>query len=337
MIKNRAPISFINELAFFESSFSFALAAISFGYTQIISRDLVVKKNWKSILYTGQSARFAFSITISFIGVILSILTKDIFYALIISPFIALNVLFALYSKGKPLYASKLSFYRVLIPAIALIFIDFLDVYYIVIYVVSQIAAMVLIGFLSSKELNIKYLTTPIFNNIREYTNNFLMGLTDLAISILQLGVLFIAGFFYEKDIVGNSYLILKIYVLFKGVSRVIFQIFYHQLYRKEVILLSEKTISLAGMIFFILLFFYPTELILLFFTENYLENIYLIQIIGFAGLISSLHISSTASFLLRKKDKEYIFSYMFAIAFLLLGLFIIYYTNYYSYGIIIS
>lgn len=336
LVKNNASDSFIQDLAYFDSALSFILACLSFGYLQVVSRDIVLKKDWQNILYKSQSARISLAILIIVLGVLFSIIKNEFYFVLLISPFIALNPLFALYSRGKPLVAARLSFFKVLIPVFFLFLISFFEWYYIEIYLIAQVVAFTFAGYFSSKALDIEYFIRPIAEDLKEYIKNIEMGFVDISISILQMGILVIAGFIYNASIIGNTFLVLKLYILFKGVLRIVFQTFYHRLSDTDIIILSEKISAYLGICFFCTLFFYSNELILFLFTQDFLEHSILLKIIGLSGLVVSCGITSTTSLLLFNRDKSLIKSYLFSMIFLILSLFGFHYFDK-EYGVVMS
>jgi len=336
IVKMNADKLFVSKIAEIESAIVVILAIMSFGLQQVATRDIAIKYNWKAILLTTQKTRFSMGIFLSLVGVLLYLFTNDIYYVIFfMAPLIALNVDYALYGRGLSIEASFLSLIKVGVPAIILIILGYNKIFNLKYYIVSVFFAWIIIGYFSNKRLNFFWFVKPTFGFFKSYFGNIKIGFTDIALTTLKLGILSLAKPFYDETIIADAFVVLKLYILVKGVQRVVFQAFYKDLVSAQKAFLIDKIGLIIGFLFFSITLFYPNELILLVFSEDYLSSRHLFIMIGFATLISSISISASPRMLLISKDKAYINSYLYAFVGTLLFLFLASNSNAVFYGII--
>lgn len=338
IIKNGADNNFIENIALLDSAFAIITTVLAFGILQIATRDIVGNENWKSIVKETQEDRSSFAIVLLIIGIVLYLITfNNLFLILTIAPLISSNVNYALYAQGYSIYATIASSIRILIPSIALLLFGYYQNYsnfsYFIIFIISL---------LFSSQASIYFLkTTNNFKFKRDFYKKYIrkinIGITDLAIIFLEMGILFFAAFFYTDLAISNSYMILKIYVLIKGIQRLIFQIFYNELTNNEKVIFYNKIIFLVGFVFFIISFNYSHEFLYFVFSKNDEIIVTNFKILGFSLLIASILLASMARTLVLKKDKIYIQSYNYALISTIFCMILFSFTSYKSYGISLS
>lgn len=338
IVKRGVDKVFLDNISNIESTLALIISIIAFGLQQIATRDIVVSENWKHILDRTQKARFTLGILMAIFGLVAFFVTNSHFYLIFLtSPIIAFVSDYALYAKGLAIEGSFVSLVRVAIPSISLIIMGIIESYYIGTYYLIVFLSLILVVIISNRLLkfNIKIQATKDFYKL--YARNINIGLTDISITILQLGILSIAAPFYNDSIITDTFLVLKIYVLLKGVQRLIFQAFYKDLVALDKAILIDNLIFISGFVFFTICMLYATELIDLIYSKDFYRIEILFKIIGVAALISSILIASSARALLLKKEKEYTFSYILAMIVTVLTVLIFAMTNSSYLGIVFA
>ncbi|WP_100610473.1 hypothetical protein [Confluentibacter lentus] len=336
--KKNVSNDFIEKIALLESGFYVITSILAFGILQIATRDISINSNWQSIVAKTQNIRISFGLILSVIGVLCYFLTgNNVFLLLLMAPLISYNVNYALYAKGLSIYATIASCLRILIPSITLLIFGFFNYFSETYYTVIFAFSILISGYLTYVFLKINYKFVFKQNFYKKYISRFKIGLTDIAIVFLESGILFFAAFFYDKYSIANSYLILKIYILIKGVQRLVFQIFYNELTDEIKVRVLNKIIFVIGFVFFITSTFYGKEFLSLMFSnvDNYL--IINFKILGFSILLASIILASMARSLVLKKDKIYFESYILSLISAFLCMLILSFTEFSKIGIAIS
>lgn len=302
-------ISIIGEI---DSLVILTISMIAFGLQLSTTRRLATMDDWKTEYYDSQSARLALSVFLTLLGLTGFLITKNFLF--LFAPVFALNADFALYGRGMPKLGALLALIRILIPAFCLLFfsIYFID-YLIIAYAVSIIAAYFIVGLLVSKALKVAYFVKPKLNNLKKYIEHIDIGISTILFSFIGLGLVYVVSYFYSNETVAVIYLILKLYMIFKGVRQIIVQSFIMELLKEKVALKVDFIAVVAGFVLFISLGFYTEITVPLFFSEAYLTYYKSFLFIALAGLISSMTTSSGVILLLRNKD--YVYSKIIIIA----------------------
>jgi hypothetical protein len=338
IIKKEVNNDFVEKIALLESAFSIITSVLAFGILQIATRDIVKSKDWRNIVTDTQNTRMSFALILLLIGFILYLITSNfIFLLLVISPFIAHNVNYALYAKGYSTYATIASSLRLLIPSLLLMifgyFNFFSNTYYLIFFLISLLVSSVFSNFFLENKPTYRFKVSF----YKKYLETLKIGITDLAIVFLETGILFFAAFFYEELEISNTYLVLKIYVLVKGVQRLVFQIFYNELVNSQKVVLFNKIIFIIGFFYFIISFNYNEDFLFFLFSKSNYSLIINFKILGFSLLIGSILLASIARTLVLKNDKVYIKSYTFSLVIAFICMILISYTNWKLIGISLS
>src|SRR5690606_13289637 len=226
---NKEQISNIGKI---DANILLVTSIIAFGLQISTTRDIALSDNWKAAIKNTQSARFTLSLFLVAYGTVELLLTKSVSsLSYIIAPFIALNADFALYGIGKPITAAIFSFLKILIPSASLILISiFLSDLTEVAYILGTVIGLVISGVLISRSLKSSYLQLLNKKFASIYLANTKIGLASLSITLLSLGQIAIAKYFYQDYIITNAYTALKLYVLYRGAQRLIIQSFYRDI-----------------------------------------------------------------------------------------------------------
>lgn len=336
IVNNNASELFISKIADVESGIALMLAIMSFGLQQVAARDIVVKKNWKIVLLHTQESRFSMGFFLFLMGSIVYTFTNDAYYLVfLLAPLLALNTDYGLYGRGLSLQASFLSLVKVGIPSIMLICLALKSNFDFKFYIASVVLSWFIVGLASNRLLQSRVFVKPVVTFYKTYLKNSHIGFTDIVLTILNLGILSIAKPFYSETIIANSFIVLKLYVLVKGVQRVVFQAFYKDLIDKSKSFLIDKMGLIIAVVFFSATCLYPEDLILYVFSKDFLNAVPLLVLSGVTVLISSISISASPRMLLLNKDKNYIIAYLLAAVGALFFLLYIPNTSFNFYGII--
>ena len=322
LVKKNVDSNFLVKIAEIESATVFILSILSFGIQQIASRDIATSNDWRKILNNTQVSRTSMSLAIAFIGAIGFFLTKDDYYLIyIIAPLLSLNIDYALYSRGLPIKAAFIALIKVSVPGLTLLYLAINENFIFNIYLISFLLTWVILGIISNKILKAKLIPKPNFNFLKVYFNKIKIGLTDIAITSLKLGVLTLAQPFYNESVIANTFVFLKIYVLVRGIQRVLFQSFYKDLISIEKSRLVDKMGLIFGAVCFVSLIFYNEQIIPFLFSTEYTTDKEIIKLLAVLILFSSISISASPRMLLLKKDKDYINSYLGSLLVLIIAL----------------
>lgn len=338
IVKKHATEDFIEFVALLDSSTVLITTILSFGIIQITSREIVTSMEWKKVIENTQNIRINFSYVLSFIGLLLYVITKKYYFlSFLFSPLIALNVNYVFYAKGMAPLAVKNSSIRLIILSLSLICLGIFEFFSKDIYLFFFILGLTYVAFISNSllETTINFKIDPYF--FKGYSKSIGVGITDLAIIFLEFGILFFASFFYNTTIVSGAYILIKIITLVKGFQRMIFQVFYDQLIYKEKVYFLDQIILFVGYSFFMLSFFFSKEILNLIYSKN--STIFCNNFIFFslALLIGSIILTAMARTLIIKKDKTYIRSYFLSLLLSSLTMVLLSYSKINYYGISIA
>ena len=215
-----------------DSTLMIIMTVISFGVQLSVNRNVVIQTNWRSNYHLGQSARISMGALILLFGVISFSVSWDITKLIfLVAPLVALNGDYALYGNGLPIQASRLSFFRVAIPAVGLLVASQLFADAILVVYISLVAVGVLIAGTFSAHINqVPYIFEPKRNFYKVYLKYYKVGLYQLSSAILVTGILTVSKGFYSVATLGLVYGLLKYFEVFKGVLRIIVQAFFREI-----------------------------------------------------------------------------------------------------------
>ncbi len=278
---------------------------VTFGIQSSATRKLALMEDWKNEYYDTQSARLIMSLLLSILCVTGFIITKNFLF--LIAPVFALNADYALYGRGMPKFGAFVSFIRVLIPSLSLLialffFIDNI----IIIYVVSVFFAYLIGGLMVSQILKVSYFVKPKIHNLKKYLTHIDIGIAGIFYLFIGVGIINVISFFYSDPVIAVIYLLLKIYIIFRGVRQIIVQSFFKELKDEKTALKVDYFSLLGGFIFFVTLAIFPDLFTKTFLNPEFTAYYMSIFILALAGFISSFTTSTGAKLLLMEKDKEY-------------------------------
>ncbi len=307
ILSEKLPNTVFAYLGELDALIIFLTSIIAFGLQLSTTRELaLLDDDWKGELYDTQQARLTFSLFLLLLSITGFYYSKNILFLL--SPLIALNADYALYGRGKPITGAFFAFLRLSIPALFLIIgsLFFLESI-IPIYFISLVLSYLLTGVLISRNLDVAYFVVPDIKSLKKYFNNFGLGIASVAFIFLGVGLVNIVSYFYNNDTIAIVYVGLKLYVIFKGVRRIIVQSFFKDL-RDELIALKVDFIAIVAGLSFLLCLSLYADLILPFLVDKqYLVYPELFMVLGLTGFLSSFTTSAGTRLLLKKQDNNYI------------------------------
>lgn len=281
------------------------VAMIAFGLQLSTTREVAISENWKQELEEAQSARLTLSLILTLFGITGYFYSKN--YLFFISPIIALNADYALYGSGKAVMGSFVSLLRVLIPSLTLIICS---IYFIndilLLFAFSISIAYLIAGIVVSKSLNTPFFVKPRLRNLTKYLSSLNIGIASISFFFVGIGILNALSYFYDDETIAVAYIALKLYMIYKGVKRMIVQSFFRELKDKNATLKIDFFCIVAGIVFLFSLLFFPKTVITLLSDSKYLEYTLTFLILGIAGFVSSFTSSTGTLLLLNRQDKQY-------------------------------
>lgn len=297
-----STIAFIGEI---DSLTLLIVSIVAFGLQLSATRNIAIKEDWKKELYETQSARFMLSILLLVFGFTGFWYTKNFMFFM--APVISLNADYALYGRGKPIFGSFVALIRVLIPSLILVISSlFFKDHIVLFFAFSLVLTYLIAGILVANSLGVDYLVRPKWRHIKKYITNSNIGIASFSMFFIGIGIINVLSYFYNNETIAVAYIALKLYMIFKGVRRIIVQAFFSDLKDTGVSLRVDLLAVLGGLVFLNSILFYPKVIIPLLFDEKYVSYTTSFIVLGVAGLVSSFTTSSGTRLLLNNQDKEY-------------------------------
>ncbi len=304
-LSKNTSASTLTSIGEIDSIFQLLISILGFGLQLSTVRHIALEKNWKTFYYQAQKARVALGLLITALVLLTPVYPSCWFF--IFAPVFALSGDYALYGRGQPVKAAVWAFFRTFIPSLLLIVLVYINKNYLsAVYVSSTVAVFGLTGFAISRQLQCKYLVSPVLSELKLYLQNVSLGIATVVMYILGLGLMFVASFFYNEQVLAVSYLGLKLYVIFKGIMRIINQSFIKEMIHDEMTLRADELSILVGSAFFGASVIFPKSMITIFFGIQYTAFTGFITLLGLSALAMCVFMSFHTRSLFKKKDKIY-------------------------------
>ena len=308
------PLDVIKLIGETDSLINFILSILAAGLLMTSVREIATSQNWKHAFNVFQQARVTLSILLIFLGVLGMFQSSYFLFAF--APVFAMNADYALYGRGLPITASILAFSRVFVPFIAL----FLASLYwpnqiIPIFVCSSVILYFFSGIVISKILGAPYFIKPSLQSLKLYLMTIPLGVVSFSYYFLGLGIIMIADHFYSAAVVAIAYIAIKIYVIFKGVLRILNQAFISEMtndlvcHKVDYLAFSAGTILVTGTSLFV----------------NAFRGLFLdarsggtngwVHMVGISCFLISPLVSLTTKAILEKKDRPYAYISLISLA----------------------
>lgn len=304
-LSERVTAEKISLLGEVDSLFQLIVIIIAMGLQLSAVREIATSPDWKTTYYETQTARLTMSIVLIPLS-LLSVFNHQYKYFLL-APVFALSGDYALYARAKPVFASVISFFRVALPSLLLIIITFLrNDWSLPIYIISTILIYLITNKIITNSLQVPLWYTPSTKSLKLYLKSFYLGLTSLFWYILGLGLIILVPYFYNTQITAVAYIGLKIYMVFKGLLRIINQAFVKEMIDERLALKVDQLCILAGLSFLGLTLFFPGTISSFLLGSYPNENLHFFMYLSLAGLMCSLFISNATRAILFHMDSIY-------------------------------
>lgn len=284
---------------------NFILSIIALGLLMDAVRNIAVSDNWKEHFVEAQQARFAASlilVPLGFIGFLNPGYTIFFF-----APVFALNGDYALYGRSYPVMASVLAFFKVFLPGVVLLVVSVLAPSLLIpFFILSLVVSQALSGYYVAKWLDVPLFVSPSIGSLSRYLHSMRLGVVSLSFYFLGLGVISLAAYLYPDGEVAKAYLGIKLYIVFKGVIRIINQSFVKEMASEAVCLRVDQLAFVAGLLFVIGGIIFPQSFAQLFLGDTYSSDTASLTLLVIAGLFCAGFTSLTTRATLEKRDRVY-------------------------------
>jgi len=312
---------------------------ISFGIQLSVNRNVAKTKGWRSNYQLAQSSRITLGLVLLAFGIVSLLYKWEVSkLILIFAPLVALNGDYALYGKGQPITAARLSLIRVALPNLAIIISSYwlaeLSIYF---YIIFAAIGLLNSGLWAARINHTNYIYPPRKSFYKFYSKYAKVGIFQLSYALMVTGILAFAKNFYTIAAIGLIYGILKYFEVFKGILRIIVQAFFRELKHDGVNLKIDKAAILIGMGALIPTVLYPQTTLLLLYDDKYQNIELMLPIFGVAMLISSIKASADMKLLMLKKDNVNLYIYLLAIIITYSTTIMVSYTEWYYFGVAIG
>ncbi|GGB06351.1 hypothetical protein [Puia dinghuensis] len=288
-----------------DSLLNLIINLIGLGLLMSSVRDIAITKDWQLEVDKAQTARMTLSLCL-IPAAAWSIYNHD-YRIFLFAPIFALNADYALYGRSYPVLAACLAFARVLIPYIfVLIAAAMHSAYTVEIFLFSSVLVYLGSGLFIARFLGRPYWRRPSWKSLHLYWLSLGLGIASLSYYFIGLGLIPIVVYFYDDRVAAAAYVGCKVYMIFKGVLRIISQSFIKEMVSTEVQLQVDRLAGFAGFLFLAGVLFYPNSFIKLFLSKALEFDKRMLIILALAGLAASVLISYVNRAILEKRDRPY-------------------------------
>lgn len=300
-------VSVIKTIGELDSIFNLVINILAAGLLISTIREIVIAgdDDWKKVYIESQRARVSLGLLLLFICLV-GIYNQS-YFLLVAAPIFAFHGDYALYGRGLPVFAAVLTFLRVFIPSLTLfIFSQLWPEFIIYAFAISTLFMYVITGVIISSQLNVPYFVRPSFTSLFLYLKTVNGGIISFGYYFFGLGLIILGGFFFEEKIIAIAYVAAKLYIIYKGVLRILNQSFFNDLKDISMCNKVDYLATLAGVILLVATSMFPAAFQEFFIDEKLSSNPYWVTLFGIAGFIISPFTSFTSKAMLEKKDKPY-------------------------------
>jgi hypothetical protein len=223
------------------------------------------------------------------------------------SPVFALNADYALYGRSYPVLAALVSLVRVIVPyLVVLIVLPLAPGHVTEAFFISSVAVYFAVGLFITRFLHRPYWPRPSLKSLKLYWKSLDLGIAGLSYYFIGLGLITVAANFYADSVVAVAYVGCKMYMIFKGVLRIISQSFVREMINEHVQLQVDRLAGFAGFLFLAGTAFYPSTFLRLFLNKALDMDGHMLLILGLSGLIAAILLSYPNKAILLKRDRPY-------------------------------
>ena len=337
ILTGAVTVSEIKTIGELDSIFNLIINILAAGLLISTIREIAIAdNNWKQVYIESQQARLSLGILLLCLC-IFGVYIQS-YFLLIAAPVFALNGDYALYGRRKAILASFLTFLRVFIPSVILLFFSQYWSHLIIpAFAFTTLGMYFITGIIASKILEVPYFIKPTLYSLKFYLKTIYGGLISFGYYFLGLGVIVAGSFLFDEKIIAVSYVAAKVYIIYKGVLRILNQAFFTDLKDTSMCDKVDYLAALAGIILLIATTIFPNGFQQFFISEKLSPNPYWGILIGITGFIISPFTSFTSKAMLEKKDKAYAFITVLALCISLTACVLFYFLKTDEAGLLIS
>lgn len=305
ILPNYFSSSEIASIAQIDSLIFFLINLIALGLQPSAMRNIAITENWLPHYHRAQSARVAFSFIL--FGVGLLAFFKWEYSTFFLAPLFALSGDYALYAVGKSTKAALFASIRLAVPYIILIAAAF---FYTNQAAYIFMAGWIVVYFVTNKLIaqNLKVNSSIKFDwkDLKIYVQSLPLGFVSLSFYFLGTGIILVTAFFYPAVVQAVAFSGLKMYVIFKGILRIIHQAFFKEMILDEWCLRVDQLSMLIALTYAGSYLLFPKSFIILFFGSQYLDQQGFFLLLALASIVYCFILSSATRSLLDKMDRKY-------------------------------
>lgn len=304
-VAQKSSAAQLANLAHVDSLFFFILNIIAFGLQSAAMRNIALSGEWKSEYINTQSARLMLGIFLTAVGLVA--FNDPVYAVFFIAPLFALSGDYALYALGYPVTGAIVSFIRTVIPYGLIAIIVWSDPSWMVlVFLIGITIAFAATNYYIARFIHAPFVVTPKWKNLLLYFHSLPLGVVNVSLYFIGVGLLLIVPYFYPERIVAVAFVGLKFYLIYKGVLRIIHQAFVKDMIRDEVCLQIDQLSIICSLAFAGAVFIFPESFITLFFGKIFIQYSSFFIILAIAAFIYSFVLSMGTRIMLEKKDKDY-------------------------------
>ncbi len=295
----------LSQLAQFDSQYALVLSIIAFGLQSSAIREFAVQKVWVSAFEKTQSARLMLSVLL--LPIAAATYYNPGFAIFLLAPLFALSGDYALYARGKAVNGAFLAFLRQIIPFLFALLAAKTSLQNIQWYYFFGLAiAYIITNYIISYTLHVSPIKTAKFKNLQLYLLSLPLGIVNLSLYTLGMGLLILVPYCYPVKTVVIAFLGIKFYMVVKGVIRIIHQAFIKEMQQDDACLKVDKLSLLPTICFIGTVALFPHSSIELIFGNTLINEQQFLFLIALALVIYSFNLSMATRAMLEKKDRSY-------------------------------
>jgi O-antigen/teichoic acid export membrane protein len=304
-VSQHGPAEQLKGMGEADSIIQLIINLVGAGLQAVAMRNIALSEHWQQEYKDTQAARMSFSLLLTGLGLLAFI--KGNYLLFMISPLLAWSGDYALYALGYPVMGALVSLIRVAVPYSLIV----LATWYrsdmlVIVYVVSLAIVYLFTNLFISYYIGAPYFILPRFKKLYLYLNSLSLGIVTISVYFVGLGLLLVVPYFYDGQVVAVAFVGLKVYVIYKGVLRIVHQAFLKDMIKEGVQFQVDQLSILLGITFAGSAFIFPYSFTTFLFGSKYIGQIGFFQLLALAALIYSLFLSMTTTSMLQKKDKQY-------------------------------
>lgn len=305
LVSQKANPGLLTSLAEMDSLYQFLLNAIALGLQPAAMRNIASSPEWQNEYHQTQSARLMISLLL--LPVCLLGFRNPVYIIFSIAPLLALSGDYALYALGHPVKGAASACLRIALPFGCIIPALYMQPSFISYsYFAGLLLAYVFTDLYIARQLKMSFWVMPQWKNIFLYIKSIPLGLITLSLYFIGMGVLLVVPYFYPASIVAVAFVGLKLYLIFKGVLRIVHQSFMKDMLKQETCLQVDQLTMIGGLLFLGSVICFPASFITLFFGKSYIPYQSFFLLLGIGAMVYSFALSITTRALLEKRDKKY-------------------------------